>query len=92
VSLNTPVFADLSIMMGEPCLTQSRVHCKLKLVAVPAGFSPSPARSILRALTLSPSLLRGTRRRRMRFAEIGKIWAHQPHVGSDPIAEGRVRD
>ena len=38
------------------------------------------------------SLLRGTRRRSMRLAEIGKIRAHQPHIGRHPIAEGRVRD
>ena len=37
------------------------------------------------------SLLRGTRGRRMRLAEIGKIRAHQPHIGRHPIAEGRVR-
>ena len=37
------------------------------------------------------SLLRGTRRRSMRLAEIGKIRAHQPLIGRHPIAEGRVR-
>ena len=41
--------------------------------------------------TPSPSLLRGTRRRNVRLAEIGKIRAHQPHIGRHPIAEGRVR-
>ena len=49
-------------------------------------------RCVVRALTPSPSLLRGTRRRRVRLAEIGKIRAHQPHIGRHPIAEGRVRD
>ena len=43
------------------------------------------------ALTPSPSLLRGTRRRSVGLAEIGKIRAHQPHIGCHPIAEGRVR-
>ena len=43
------------------------------------------------ALTPSPSLLRGTRRRNVLLAEIGKIRAHQPHIGRYPIAEGRVR-
>src|SRR5438477_7017232 len=33
------------MMIGEPCLTQSRVHFKLKLVAVPAGFWTGQARS-----------------------------------------------
>ena len=37
------------------------------------------------------SLLRGTRRRRVRLAEIRKVCAHQPHIGRHPIAEGRVR-
>lgn len=46
---------------------------------------------VVRALTPSPSLLRGTRRRNVRLAEIGKIRAHQPHIGRHPIAEGRVR-
>src|ERR1700691_857363 len=32
-------------MIGEPPLTQSRVHCKLKLSAVPAGFWTGQARS-----------------------------------------------
>jgi hypothetical protein len=41
--------------------------------------------------TPSPSLLRGTRRRNVRLAEIGKIRAHQPRIGRHPIAEGRVR-
>jgi hypothetical protein len=41
--------------------------------------------------TPSPSLLRGTRRRNVRLAEIGKIRPHQPHIGRHPIAEGRVR-
>ena len=49
-------------------------------------------RCVVRALTPSPSLLCGTRRRRVRLAEIGKIRAHQPHIGRHPIAEGRVRD
>jgi len=49
-------------------------------------------RCVFRALTRSPSLLRGTRRGRVRLAEIGKIRAHQPHIGRHPIAEGRVRD
>ena len=40
----------------------------------------------------APSLLCGTRRRRMRLAEIRKIWAHQPNIGRHPIAESRVRD
>ena len=48
-------------------------------------------RCVVRALTPSPSLLRGTRRRNVRLAEIGKIRAHQPHIGRHPIAEGRVR-
>jgi hypothetical protein len=39
----------------------------------------------------SPSLLRGTRCRSVRLAEIGKIRAHQPHIGRHPIGEGRVR-
>ena len=47
---------------------------------------------VVRALTPSPSLLCGTRRRRVRLAEIGKIRAHQLHIGRHPIAEGRVRD
>src|SRR4029077_5927320 len=42
--------------------------------------------------TPSPSLLCGPRRRRVRLAEIGKIRAHQLHIGRHPIAEGRVRD
>jgi hypothetical protein len=42
--------------------------------------------------TPPPSLLCGTRRRRVRLAEIGKVRAHQPHIGRHPIAEGRVRD
>src|SRR6266568_8861694 len=33
------------MMIGEPCLTQSRVHFKSKLVAVPAGFWTGQARS-----------------------------------------------
>src|SRR5579862_8179540 len=33
------------LMIGEPCLTQSRVHFKSKLVAVPAGFWTGQARS-----------------------------------------------
>jgi hypothetical protein len=33
---------------------------------------------------LSPSLLRGTRRRSVRLAEIGKIRTHQPHIGATP--------
>src|SRR6266704_5073029 len=33
------------MMIGEPRLTQSRVHFKLKLVAVPAGFWTGQARS-----------------------------------------------
>ena len=49
-------------------------------------------RCVVRALTPSPSLLRGTRRRNVRLAEIGKIRAHQPHIGHHPIAESRVRD
>ena len=49
-------------------------------------------RCVVRALTPSPSLLRGTRRRNVRLAEIGKIRAHQPHIGRHPIAEGRIRD
>ena len=39
----------------------------------------------------SPLPLRGARRRIVRLAEIGKIRAHQLHVGRHPIAEGRVR-
>jgi hypothetical protein len=49
-------------------------------------------RCVVRALTPSASLLRGTRRGRVRLAEIGKIRAHQPHIGRHPVAEGRVRD
>ncbi len=49
-------------------------------------------RCVVRAPTPSPSLLRGTRRRSVRLAEIGKILAHQPHIGRHPIAEGRVRN
>jgi integrase/recombinase XerD len=49
-------------------------------------------RDVVRALTPSPSMLCGTRRRRVRLAEIGKIRSHQPHIGRHPIAEGRVRD
>src|SRR4029077_13062736 len=48
-------------------------------------------RCVVRALTPSPSLLRGTRRRNVRLAEIRKIRAHQPLIGRHPIAEGRVR-
>ena len=44
------------------------------------------------ALTPSPSLLRGTRRGRVRLAEIGKVRARQPHIGRHSIAKGRVRD
>jgi len=49
-------------------------------------------RCVVLALTPSPSLLSGTRRRSVRLAEIGKIRAHQPHIGCHPIAERRVRD
>src|SRR6266496_3250265 len=38
------------MMIGEPCLTQSRVHFKSKLVAVPAGFWTGQARSANGAL------------------------------------------
>jgi hypothetical protein len=57
------------------------------------AYSPPPPKSrcVVRALTPSPSLLGGTRRRNVRLAEIGKIRAHQPHIGRHPIAEGRVR-
>src|ERR1700684_762942 len=48
-------------------------------------------RYVIRALTCSPSLLRGTRRRIVWLAEIRKIRAHQPRIGRHPIAEGRVR-
>ena len=61
---------------------------------VRAYYLPHPIadrRCVVRALTPSPSLLRGTRRRNVRLAEIGKIRAHQPHIGRHPIAEGRVR-
>src|SRR5580700_11307256 len=61
--------------------------------ALPASKSiQSPdRRCVVRALTPSPSLLCGTRRRRVRLAEIGKIRTHQLHIGRHPIAEGRVR-
>ena len=48
--------------------------------------------SEIATLTPSPSLLCGARRRGVRLAEIGKIRAHEPHIGRHPIAEGRVRD
>ena len=59
---------------------QASKSIQLQIAAVSSG-----------ALTPSPSLLRGTRRRNVRLAEIGKIRAHQPHIGRHPIAEGRVR-
>jgi hypothetical protein len=37
------------------------------------------------------SLHRETRRRNVRLTEIGKIRAHQPHIGRHPVAAGRVR-
>jgi hypothetical protein len=49
-------------------------------------------RCVVRVLTPSPSLLCGTRRRRVRLAEIGKIRAYQTRIRRHPIAEGRVRD
>src|SRR5438876_368825 len=52
---------------------------------------PQHQKPTLTSALLSPSLLRGTRRRNVRLAEIGKIRAHQPHIGRHPIAEGRVR-
>ena len=62
-------------------------------LTLPASNQPiAGRRCVVRALTPSPSLLRGTRRRSVRLAEIGKIRAHQPRIGGHPIAEGRVRD
>jgi hypothetical protein len=49
-------------------------------------------RCVVRALNPWPSLPRGTRRRRVRLAEIGEIRAHQVRIGRHSIAECRVRD
>jgi len=49
-------------------------------------------RCVVRALAPSPSLLCGTRCRRVRLAEIREIRAHQPHIGRHAITESRVRD
>ena len=57
--------------------------------------APPASKSIqsqVAAVSSVRSLLRGTRRRRVRLAEIGKIRAHQSHIRRHPIAEGRVRD
>ena len=68
---------------------QYRNRCRRLLCG--ANCRIADRRCVVRALTPSPSLLRGTRRRNVRLAEIGKIRAHEPHIGRHPIAEGRVR-
>ena len=77
--------------LRREAFAQATETAEIRICAAGEQIHPiADRRCAVLALTASPSLLCGTRRRNVRLAEIRKIRADQPHIGRHPIGEGRV--